>query len=312
MAVAAVSTVCIGLVSYYMLMTPFKANKKTDKSSSASSSASSFAKRKDSSSTSNSTSNKDDVWEERRRTGIVPPSTSTSKTTSIKHGDKPFGSSYYYAHNNSNAKGGYSDGLRMEDYTMNGPRLLSKGGNPVVLDDDGNNDNTGNDNDNNNNKQVVERQGSAVSDSRKYGENNSAVSSNIKRKTLAISKYLWDDPGDKKGVATIRIDALPGRRTSETIEWKDANVVEATAELIDETELLVVVKTKQPEQADHGEQQQEQEYRLHIKQLYGNATSVQAIVKPKRLLIRLQKKKGFMQQLSNIPAWPHPQQKVGQ
>jgi len=42
--------------------------------------------------------------------------------------DRPFGSSYYYAHNNLKATGGYKDGLRTEDYVMNQPRLLSKNG----------------------------------------------------------------------------------------------------------------------------------------------------------------------------------------
>jgi hypothetical protein len=310
-AAAAVSTLCIGLVSY-MLMKPSKANKTTQKSAAAASSlattSSASSSSKDRSTT--TTNIKDDVWEERRRAGIAPAKTSTSKTVgAVKNGDKPFGSSYYYAHNNSNAKGGYSDGLRMEDFTMNGPRLLSKGGKPVVGGEDENENNDNNSGSTNNSKKVVERQDSTASDSQTDGENYSAVNSNIKRKTLAISKYLWDDPGDKKGVATLRIETLPGRRTSETMEWKDANVVEATAELIGETELLVVVKTK-PKEQDADEQPQE--YRLHIKQLYGKASSVQAIVKPKRLLVRLQKKKGFMMQLSNIAAWPHPQQKVGQ
>jgi hypothetical protein len=296
MAVAAVSTLCIGLVSYVLMKPSSKAaKKKTDKSSSSTISATSSLNRPSTS----SKNNKDDVWEERRRKGIAPAKTSTSKTSgNVMTGDKPFGSSYYYAHNNSNAKGGYSDGLRMEDFTMNGPRLLSKGGKPVVDCDE----NDANDNNNSGNGNV-ERRDTVASDSRADGENMADVANNnIKRRTLAISKYLWDDPGDKKGRATIRIDSLPdSRRSSEaTIEWKDADVVGATAELIGETELLVIVKTKE-----------EQEYRLHIKELYGKATSVQAIVKPKRLLVRLQKKKGFMQ-LSNVAAWPHPQQKVGQ
>jgi hypothetical protein len=64
-----------------------------------------------------------DIWEERRRNGTL--SSNSGKTNP---GNKPFGSSYYYAHNNPNATGGYKDGLRMEDFTMNQPRLLSKGG----------------------------------------------------------------------------------------------------------------------------------------------------------------------------------------
>ena len=68
-----------------------------------------------------------DVWGERRKRGITASSSGGKQSAQ----DRPFESSYYYAHNNPNAKGGYKDGLRMEDYTMNGPRLLSRGGVPV-------------------------------------------------------------------------------------------------------------------------------------------------------------------------------------
>ncbi len=61
------------------------------------------------------------------------PRNQTSQQKTTHSNDKPFGSSYYYAHNNPNAKGGYKDGLKMEDYTMNGPRLLAKGGTPVTI-----------------------------------------------------------------------------------------------------------------------------------------------------------------------------------
>ena len=68
-----------------------------------------------------------DVWEERRKRGIAHAPTVVKQDS--QETKKPFGSSYYYAHNSTKNKGGYSDGLKMEDFTMNGPRLLSKGGN---------------------------------------------------------------------------------------------------------------------------------------------------------------------------------------
>jgi hypothetical protein len=43
-------------------------------------------------------------------------------------GDKPFGLSYFYAHNNLNATGGYRDRLQMEDHSMNQPRPVRKAG----------------------------------------------------------------------------------------------------------------------------------------------------------------------------------------
>jgi hypothetical protein len=68
------------------------------------------------------------AWEERRQRGIPAASSHVKQDAAAS---KPFGSSYYYAHNSTRSKGGYADGLRMEDYTMNGPRLLSRGGKPV-------------------------------------------------------------------------------------------------------------------------------------------------------------------------------------
>jgi hypothetical protein len=216
-----------------------------------------------------------DVWEERRRKGIV---NSTSTTKQSEH-DKPFGSSYYYAHNNPGAKGGYSDGLCIEDYTMNGPRLLSRGGQSV-----GDRSTISS---NKNGSPSMQTQPSDASNRQKPCS---------ERRTRQITRYLWDDEGDEDGVAVIRVDNLPGPTSATFIDWRDANVTEVTAKLIGGGGLLV-------SGTDNAEKV---EYRLYVKQLYGPAVAVKAVVKAKRLLVRIYKKKDK----SNLKAWPHPQKRM--
>jgi hypothetical protein len=228
-----------------------------------------------------------DVWEERRRRGIAPNSSSKKE----HYSGKPFGSSYYFAHNSVNAKGGYTDGLRMEDFTMNGPRLLSKNGMSVSA---------------------------TVTEAPEEAKELEPTTSSSAPPTLPavtpapppatsnstpITKYLWDDPGDASGIATIRIDTLPpkGNNTSNlAVPWKDANIVQVTATL--EGEGLLVIATD-------GDKH---EYRLSINRLFDKATQVRTVVKPKRLLIKIHKqRKGHLNFLgkSNLEAWPHPQRK---
>ena len=208
-----------------------------------------------------------DVWGERRKRGVAA---SSSKGTSSAN-DKPFGSSYYYAHNNPNATGGYKDGLRMEDYTMNQPRLLSKSGVSVE-----------------------------EPDSFDSAAEEPTTTKNVKKRVNApvakrISKFLWDDPGDSNGIATIRIDILPGATLTETISWRQANIVDTTATLIDDKRgLLIEVESEEGTR-----------YRLQIPKLYGQVDEVRKVVKPNRLLVRLYKKKGWTNR-KNLQAWPNP------
>ena len=195
--------------------------------------------------------------------------------------EKPFGSKYYYAHNNPNSTGGYKDGLRMEDYTMNGPRLLSKDGKKVddpVYQDSGTSEEMAD-------SQTVE----AREEARKRITAHDPD-------TKQITKYLWDDPGAIKGIATIRIDTLPGKN-GKSIDWKDVEVQEVKADLLGEG-LLVKVET-----TDQGK------YQLKIAKLYGEAADVKTLVKPKRLLIKIYKKKNAVlsrRDESNLEAWPQP------
>ena len=217
-----------------------------------------------------------DVWEERRRRGIENASFQKREVDP----SKPFTSSYYYAHNTSDSKGGYADGLRMEDYTMNKPRLLSKGGQPVIEDES--------------KKAEMATEPESSLPTRSKDKKKSTP----ERITQLITKYLWDDPGDSSGVACIRIDELPGKLSTESVAWKDVQVPSVDAKIVGDGGLLVVIKTDT-----------NLDYRLHIKQLYGEVSAVKPVCKPKRLLVKLYKKKGLLDR-SNLNAWPHPQKKA--
>ena len=150
----------------------------------------------------------DDVWEERRRRGIAPASLHHKR--GVETPQKPFGSSYYYAHNNPHPTGGYKDGLRMEDYAMNGPRLLRKGGKPV-----GNTPNA-----------TPNTTTSASSIPSTTAEDATATTTDTaqniqqqrRRRRIPITQYLWDDDGGKTG--TILIDKLPGALSTDSpIPW---------------------------------------------------------------------------------------------
>ena len=216
-----------------------------------------------------------DVWEERRKRGIAHAT--TVQKTDAKKEDKPFGSSYYYAHNSTKNKGGYSDGLRMEDFTMNGPRLLSKGGQAdhEIVESEV--------------EPPAESTSEAISKETPLAPSTTIISKNITR-------YLWDDPGDSKGIGSIRIDTLPGASSSsDDIDWKDANIQTVSATL--EGKGLLVIATDE----------NKKEYRLRIQTLYDTVSEVRTVVKTKRLLIKLHKQKSFGK--ANLNSWPHPQKK---
>lgn len=129
-------------------------------------------------------------WQERLKRGI-----SHASTLKRDSHEKPFKSSYYYAHNNPQSKGGYKDGLRMEDYTMNQPRLLSRNGQQIEY----------------TTTKQEESQQPSIEPPRKL----------LSKPTRFISRYLWDDQGKSNGIAYIRIEQLPDIGTSLTpwTEW---------------------------------------------------------------------------------------------
>jgi len=206
--------------------------------------------------------------------------------------EKPFGSKYYYAHNDSNTTGGYKDGLKMEDYRMNGPRLLSVNG--LSVDDDGQNE---------------ERYHGSVEETPSTTQTKSNGVADGPLKISAqdpdikdITKYLWDDPGNGKGIATIRVDVLPGEKFGEFVDIADTDVKDVKVTLPGEG-LLAKIFVSDKEKPS---------YQLKIQKLYGDAANVKVIVKPKRLLIKLYKKKhGFLSRNdNNLEAWPHPHRKI--
>lgn len=210
--------------------------------------------------------------------------TSRQKTQHSK--EKKFSSSYYYAHNDPNAKGGYKDGLQMEDYTMNQPRLLSKNGQPVSL--------------------SSTTTTSTTTDASVLSNNDPGTASvknpESTKPIRHITKYLWDDPGDSsKGVATIRIDSLPDLLDStKVVPYADLELTSTEAKLFGEG---LRVRLESPQAR----------YELKIPKLYGDAAEVKTVTKnPKRLLVRLVKKKsGILSGNSkNLQAWPHPGRKV--
>lgn len=234
-----------------------------------------------------------DVWEERRQKGIASSASCGERGGSV---DRPFGSSYYYAHNNPNATGGYKDGLRMEDYTMNQPRLLSKSSSGAVPEGDSKDSSMSDPNIN------VTKEPSSDTTSAGLKQRKRVLPPPPSREegTIKISKFLWDDPGDAKGIGTIRIDTLPTKSgKGEPLTWQDAHVETIDASLVDDNRgLLVVVRT-----------QDGTNYRLHIPKLYGPVEAVKPVSKSKRLLVRLYKKRKnqfYVTDKKNLQAWPHP------
>lgn len=220
-----------------------------------------------------------DVWSQRKSRGVT--ASSTSNKQSAPADDKPFGSSYYYAHNNPNATGGYKDGLKMEDYTMNQPRLLSKGGVPA-------------------DQQTQSGQPQEPTTETKSTTEPTVASTTTNRgkkivPVKRISKFLWDDPGDSKGIATIRIDTLPGATLTETISWREGNISDIVVSLVDDKKGLLIELTS-------GDSTK---YCLLIPKLHGQVDEVRKVVKPNRLLVRVYKTKGWVDR-KNLQAWPHP------
>jgi hypothetical protein len=215
-----------------------------------------------------------DVWADRAKKGISPASLNTKQGAGEA---RPFGSSYYFAHNNPKSTGGYKDGLRMEDYTMNQPRLLRRGNTSVIEQVVVTNDTT-----------ITASSNKEVEPAAKYKTEKSAVPD--RKRTLAVSKYLWDD-NDGQGHGTIRVDELPTPILGQTITWKDANISRVEASVKSDNGLLVVMVG------------QSFDYRLNIPELYDKVLEVKATIKAKkRLLVKLTKR-------ASTNAWPHPHKK---
>jgi len=259
------------------------------------------------SSSSSSKQQPKDIWK------VGASSTTGLKKPKVAYNEKPFGSKYYYAHNDSNTTGGYKDGLKMEDYRMNGPRLLSVNG-LAVTDQDMNIDNENIDNENiDNSIDNIDEPSDSGASVEPRNNNNERASSKPSAKpritardphTKNVTRYLWDDSGNGKGIATIRVDVLPGNKLGEFVDWKDAGVVDVKASLPGEGLLAEIITVRDRPDVPS--------YRLKIDKLYGDAADVKVILKPKRLLLKIFKKKhGFLSKNSdNMGAWPQPHRKL--
>ena len=239
--------------------------------------------------------------------------TNNNNTTQKTH---KFSSSYYYAHNNPKAIGGYKDGLRLEDYTMNQPRLLSvTSRRPSGSTDDDTPMTT----------MTTTTTITAPTPDENHNNNNNNTNTNIKKKKQkpirTIAHYLWDDPGDPiKGVATLRIDSFPHwKDSSQRVPYKDIQVLHVQADLV------VVNKDKEEKSQSQPQplpqqglkikvEAEEALYELYLPALYGPVSNVKTIVKSHKLLIKLTKMKtsttSTSNQDKNLKAWPEPGRKV--
>ena len=252
-----------------------------------------------SSTTSNTGTRPKDIWK------VGNNSQSNIKKSKAAYVEKPFGSKYYYAHNDSNTTGGYKDGLKMEDYRMNGPRLLSVNGLTVDNNSSNDTDQQVDDDDNKNNKN-----GGGEEDAASTVKNNDTITTTTTTTRITaqdpdvknVTKYLWDDPGNGKGIATIRIDVLPGDKFGQFVDWKDVEIKDVTATLPGEGLLAKITV----------EGNISSSYQLKINKLYGDAADVKVIIKPNRLLIKIYKKKhGFLSKRdNNLAEWPQPHRKI--
>ena len=223
---------------------------------------------------------------------------------------RPFSSSYYYAHNGQGKGGGYSDGLRTEDYVMNGPRLLSRGG-----------------------KQVEDEKEAAITkgDGAKGGErdgsrqrpptsSSSSSSSSVAAApaippgSVPIQRYMWDDTAETSGCSDagkLYIDTLPGPQSHlPDLAWRDASIArgDVTVELGAEGRSMLVLVRRA-----HATGAEPRAYHLLVPRTYGEVAEVRVAVKAKRLLVKLVKKRKHgmnMWDKSNLKPWPQLSEKV--
>jgi hypothetical protein len=188
----------------------------------------------------------------------------------------------------------------MEDFTMNGPRLLSRSSSNTKETSNQQQQST---NESDNDQQQQEDEDDEQTSRETGAASSSTLNKEPSKRVLVISKYLWDDPGSSNGEATIRIDQLP-KNTTEMIPWeefmKNDKGVTVSAEVCNNNEGLLVLVKSTTGTID---------YRLQINKLYGPISSVKAIMKSKRLLIKLTKQFTLFNK-SNLKAWPHPQKKL--
>ena len=172
-------------------------------------------------------------------------------------------------------RGGYSDGLKAEDYVMNGPKLLSKGG--VRIDEDAKSNI--NDITNVTSENAQEKATASTTVEKQRPKQPAKLTA-----STPITKYMWDDDGSTN-IAKIHIDTLPLTST-ETIKWENAGITKSQVDvrLIGNNKEGLYISIISSQEGG------EKRYHLHIPKMYGDATSVKGIVKKHKLLVKITKK----------------------
>ena len=173
-------------------------------------------------------------------------------------------------------RGGYSDGLKAEDYVMNGPKLLSKGG--VRIDEDAKSNI--NDITNVTSENAQEKATASTTVEKQRPKQPAKLTA-----STPITKYMWDDDGSTN-IAKIHIDTLPLTST-ETIKWENAGITKSQVDvrLIGNNKEGLYISIISSQEGG------EKRYHLHIPKMYGDATSVKGIVKKHKLLVKITKKR---------------------
>lgn len=157
---------------------------------------------------------------------------------------------------------------------MNGPRLLSKGGVPVISELKST---LAIDNDNG----VGEGAISPASSMAKR-----ATIDGTKRKMVASSpivKYMWDDDGNGN-IAKIHIDCLPISSTK-SIKWEDAGISST-----EQIEVRLIGNNNEGLYIGITSHDGRRRHHLHVPKMYGEAESVKAIPKRHKLIVKITKK----------------------
>lgn len=195
---------------------------------------------------------------------------------------------------------------------MNEPRLLSRNGVPVE-DGDQNRNNNNDENENNvddddddasSSERQVATPTAAVKDSITSSTNHpTALGPTMKTKenSTPINRYLWDDDGNKDGIAKIYIDSIPGEastfNSSSVTKWVDAGLTKSdvVAKLLGVGKDGLMVQIRR--QGDQGSDKRtmntsgDARYHLHVPKMHGEAREVKVVVRQKRLIIKIYKKK---------------------
>ena len=161
---------------------------------------------------------------------------------------------YYYAHQGTT--GGYADGLKQEDFAMNGPRRLD------TKQSESEKTKTSN-------MPVTVPRGSIERQS--FGQ-TVPMNSLPQYSGKTITSFQFEDAGD---LVKIYIRSLPGWDS-----FQDANIQKShVSSYWDDRESLVLLVKKSEEET----------YNLHVKRLFGLVNDVQILVKKKYLLVKLVK-----------------------